>query len=763
MNSADLHHPASAAEAASLGISVIVTVRNDRAGIVTLLDALAGQTRLPDEIMILDGGSTDGTWEALVQEAAARALPIRLLRQAGANIAAGRNAAIRHVRFSLIACTDAGCVPDPNWLEEIIAPFADERVEVVGGAYRVQPRSRLERVAGLLTLPGQLTPVNAVTFNPSARSLAFRKSAWQRAGEFPEWLYTAEDTLFACKLRQIGAVFALAPQAVVRWRPRSSWRGLCRQFVLYAEGEGRLGRGAGASRFWLRRYGLAAAVLCAAILATALSGSPWAVAMGMAGIAALLAGPLHRRAWRLARWTSAPLDYALALLVGHVVAIAGIVGGRRGRRDRQREPGRYVESLGQYWGSPQVADVPPWTMSTATAPRTLVVAWHYPPVSRACSAVLGALFAEANPVEFSVLTRDLPGAGEPLPIPPLPTTRIAWPRGDDEDVGVPTWRAAVTTTLRMVWCGWRRQRSWPAERLLAVFPHRYGLLAGWLLSRVCGVPLVAYMHDLFAETLITKSRLKRAFWRALDARVIRDAASLLVPTAEFAEHYRRRSARRVFVLPHVCPQVEPPRPAGAGHPLKLLYAGSAYQAHLDALEAFDRAVAEMPNVEVTYLTRPNRVLGPQRVQWLPRTEASAAMRDADVLVVLLGKDTPWPEEVQGCFPSKIANYLALGRPILAVVPPNSFVDRFIRETGCGISTTDLSAEAIRAAIESLRSPHARQTMAEAATRAARDLAPNRWMRALRAHLAGGNLLDEAQPGPAAARVAETAEPALSGT
>jgi glycosyltransferase involved in cell wall biosynthesis len=72
-------------------ISVIVTVKNEDESIHRLLDSLAAQTRAPDEVVICDGGSTDGTLKVLSAE---QRLPLKVIVRPGANISQGRNAAI---------------------------------------------------------------------------------------------------------------------------------------------------------------------------------------------------------------------------------------------------------------------------------------------------------------------------------------------------------------------------------------------------------------------------------------------------------------------------------------------------------------------------------------------------------------------------------------------------------------------------------------------------------------------------------------------
>ena len=68
-------------------ISVICTVLNEGESIRRLMDSLVAQSRQPDEIVIVDGGSRDNT-VAVIQEYADR-LPLRVLVEPGANISAG--------------------------------------------------------------------------------------------------------------------------------------------------------------------------------------------------------------------------------------------------------------------------------------------------------------------------------------------------------------------------------------------------------------------------------------------------------------------------------------------------------------------------------------------------------------------------------------------------------------------------------------------------------------------------------------------------
>src|SRR5687767_9905452 len=109
-----------------MNVSVIVTVKNEGEAIRPLLESLLRQTRPADEVVICDGGSTDGTLAILAEYQDGR-LPLRVIVAPGSNISAGRNRAIAAAAGPVIAATDAGVVLAPLWLEEIIRPFEEGR------------------------------------------------------------------------------------------------------------------------------------------------------------------------------------------------------------------------------------------------------------------------------------------------------------------------------------------------------------------------------------------------------------------------------------------------------------------------------------------------------------------------------------------------------------------------------------------------------------------------------------------------------------
>jgi glycosyltransferase involved in cell wall biosynthesis len=230
-------------------ISVIVTVLNEGPAICRLLDSLAAQTRQPDEVVIVDGGSADSTLTTLQNYADQGHLSLRILVEPGANISRGRNIAIAAASGDVIASTDAGVWLAPEWLAELIAPFKSENPpQVVAGFFVPDPQSVFEIAMGATVLP-VLADIDLDRFLPSSRSVAFTRSAWEAAGGYPEWLDYCEDLIFDLRLRELYQPFAFAPRAVAHFRPRSSLRSFFKQYYQYARGDGK-------ADLWRKRHAI---------------------------------------------------------------------------------------------------------------------------------------------------------------------------------------------------------------------------------------------------------------------------------------------------------------------------------------------------------------------------------------------------------------------------------------------------------------------------------------------------------------------------
>jgi len=310
--------------------AVIATVYNEVGSIQRFIDSLLNQTTPPQEIIIVDGLSTDGTNEQL--QTYADKAQITLISQ-HCNIAEGRNIAVKAAQSCVIASTDAGCVVAPNWLEEITRPFKTSNPpDVVAGNYNFDCQSPFEEAVVLATNNPERTRSEESNFYPSSRSVAFTKAIWEKVDGYPEWLYAAEDTLFNIRLRQLGATFTFAEDAIVTWRPRSNWRALARQFFNYARGNGRIGFSRKGYIINLKQHAMIAAPLLLAFI------WPWLALLALYPLGSHIRHNLWPQSKKAgACHSSSGMSYRV-LAIMEYVRIFGMLGYIRGRLDRLIDP-----------------------------------------------------------------------------------------------------------------------------------------------------------------------------------------------------------------------------------------------------------------------------------------------------------------------------------------------------------------------------------------------------------------------------------------
>ena len=216
----------------NMKVSVCLTVFNEEKSIKKLLESLLSQTRKPDEIVIVDGDSTDKTVE-IIRHFQKKYKVIKLLIEK-CNRARGRNLSVEFAKNEIIAITDADCVAEKHWLERITEPFKEGKVDISAGFYRMRAENSFQRAESVYlgVLPSKFDD----TFLPSTRSIAFRKKIWEEIGGFPERKNnSAEDTDFNYKAVKMGAKYSRVKNARVEWRIPNSFSVFIKKIYDYAK------------------------------------------------------------------------------------------------------------------------------------------------------------------------------------------------------------------------------------------------------------------------------------------------------------------------------------------------------------------------------------------------------------------------------------------------------------------------------------------------------------------------------------------------
>jgi len=212
-----------AADAGS-GVAVVIVNYDGEALLPECLAALAAQTLAPEEIVVADNGSRDGSL-ALLRAAHPHVRTLALGRNLG--FAGGANRGVRATTAPWVCVLNSDATPAPDWLAQLTSAPRDERTWALGSVL-VSPAGRIEsagdqysaagyaykllRDRPLEALPAQPYPVFAA---PGAAPV-FRRDVFDALGGYEErfFLYY-EDVDLAFRAVLAGWHALLVPSARV--------------------------------------------------------------------------------------------------------------------------------------------------------------------------------------------------------------------------------------------------------------------------------------------------------------------------------------------------------------------------------------------------------------------------------------------------------------------------------------------------------------------------------------------------------------------
>lgn len=314
-------------------VSLIATVWNDVDGTKLFLRRLGEQTRKPDEVVVLDAGSTDGTFEALEDYRRTGEIPLVLLQEPRCKPAKSRNLCARTARYAILAVTDIGCDWSREWFEELVAPFeGDPELDAVMGSWEIsleEQRTPWAQVDPLLRngLRFEATPAS----HAANRAIAYKKEFYLRLGGLPEDLsFAADDLTLALLIHAASTRIGCAPTPRCVWFRPQTFKSLVKESRRNFRGMGEAG--IAASYFLVN-----ALRFVAELSAVALIGFGACSAGGALLVAAL---SLRLRNW-FGDWRRARARRALAtiwhlILLDYSTRLAAVLGYLEGWRYGRR-------------------------------------------------------------------------------------------------------------------------------------------------------------------------------------------------------------------------------------------------------------------------------------------------------------------------------------------------------------------------------------------------------------------------------------------
>jgi GT2 family glycosyltransferase len=193
-------------------ISIVIISKDEAALGNTIADVIntAGGAAGPAEIVVVD--ASDGRLDHIRSRYEAEVRWVQFQQPAGVrtSIPHQRNAGVRAAYGEIIVFTDAGCRPEPGWLEQLTAPLRGGEDIIAGLTLSTLGSTKLyDRAARRASESRYLTECSTI-------NLAFRRKVFDAVGGFDESFAYGSDLDFSWRLVDSGYRIRSVPAAVVK-------------------------------------------------------------------------------------------------------------------------------------------------------------------------------------------------------------------------------------------------------------------------------------------------------------------------------------------------------------------------------------------------------------------------------------------------------------------------------------------------------------------------------------------------------------------
>lgn len=237
-------------------VSIIIPVKNAESTIRKCLNSILRLDYPSYEIIVIDDGSTDTTPKILSEYK-----NIKTVTTGGIGPSRARNMAVKEAKGEFIAFTDADCVINVNWLNELLSGFKIfPDAAACGGSQKLpQDAGDFEKnVFIFMKKTGFITDymrkidkndIMEVNHNPSCNAI-YRKSVFLKENGFLENLWPGEDVELDYRLRKKKNKLIFNPRAIVyHYRPKNT-KEFSKMMFRYGKAQG----------FLVRKYGIFRAI-----------------------------------------------------------------------------------------------------------------------------------------------------------------------------------------------------------------------------------------------------------------------------------------------------------------------------------------------------------------------------------------------------------------------------------------------------------------------------------------------------------------------
>lgn len=236
--------------------------------------------------------------------------------------------------------------------------------------------------------------------------------------------------------------------------------------------------------------------------------------------------------------------------------------------------------------------------------------------------------------------------------------------------------------------------------------------AGYLASRLAGVPFYAYLFDTYSHMWLPTETPR--IGQLLEPYLLKRAAGVVATNELLQELLASRYGIESVVIHNPCDLSQyrngPDAFKGSNDgEIRIVYTGAIYAAHYDSFRNLIAAIESLrkPGLKLhLYTSFLPEALAAQGIrgpvvyhEHQPFSAMPGIQKSADLLFLPLAFHSPYPELIKVSSPSKVGEFLAARRPILVHAPPGSFLSSYFREEGCGVVVDEEDPTKLADAIE----------------------------------------------------------------
>jgi succinoglycan biosynthesis protein ExoA len=234
-------------------LSIVLPIRNEEAHIGAVLKQLREQEYPLNrfEVLVAVGTSTDRTVEVVEHFKEHSTMSIRRFDNPAKLSSAGRNIGARHAQGEYVIFIDGHCnIPSKTLLRDTAAIFEKTGADCL---CRPQPlKMHGNNLFQKVVAHARATPLghgrdstiydmgHEGPVNPSSAGAIYRRTVFERIGDYDENFDACEDVEFNYRVFKAGLSSYISPRLAVEYQPRASLSALWRQMMRYGSGRFRL-------------------------------------------------------------------------------------------------------------------------------------------------------------------------------------------------------------------------------------------------------------------------------------------------------------------------------------------------------------------------------------------------------------------------------------------------------------------------------------------------------------------------------------------